>query len=104
MSKAEREVPNAAATAQQIAVSSAVSQPRPRRGRISKALRRKVLERDRWKCVKCGKGRPEVQLVLDHIKPVAAWGPTKFWNLRTLCSGCNLKKSDKAPSRSDLFR
>lgn len=76
----------------------------PKRGKISKELRQKVLRRDGWKCVECGRGRAEgAVLHLDHIRPVARWGRTEFCNLRVLCSRCNAAKSDKAPSRSALF-
>ena len=52
-------------------------------------IRFRVMDRDGWRCVKCGgTGRLEV----DHIKPVAAGG-LKFdeSNLRTLCRGCHIE-------------
>ena len=59
------------------------------RSRAWKAIRRKVFERDGWRCRQCGKaGRLEV----DHIKPVSEGG-SKFdmENLRTLCRGCHIE-------------
>lgn len=53
--------------------------------------RRAVLERDGWRCVKCGRaGRLEV----DHIQPIAAGGPKwDFRNLQALCVDCHIAKS-----------
>ena len=64
----------------------------PRRWAV---VRRAVLDRDGWRCVKCGKaGRLEV----DHIIPVQFGGG--WWaqaGLQTLCRGCHFDKS-----RADL--
>ena len=49
-----------------------------------KRLRRKILDRDGWRCRKCGKaGRLEV----DHIVPVRDGGIDDPANLRILCGG-----------------
>ena len=37
---------------------------------------------------------PNVELHVDHIKPWAKGGETVLDNLQTLCSKCNLGKSD----------
>ena len=55
-------------------------------GRTGKAewkrLRRKILDRDGWRCTRCGKsGRLEV----DHIVPVWKGGGDDPANLRALC-------------------
>ena len=60
----------------------------PRRWRL---LRRRILDRDGWRCVQCGKaGRLEV----DHVVPVKDggdwWDPS---NLRTLDRRCHFSKS-----------
>ena len=54
-------------------------------------VRRRVLERDGWRCRRCGKaGRLEV----DHVVPVEAGGdPWDPSNLQTLCRGCHIAKS-----------
>ena len=60
-------------------------------------LRFKVLARDHFKCCSCGASPakdPSVELHVDHIKPWSKGGETFLDNLRTLCSKCNLGKSD----------
>jgi len=56
-----------------------------------------VMRRDNFKCKICGKSpakNPEVELHVDHIKAWAEGGETTFDNLQTLCSTCNIGKSD----------
>ena len=60
-------------------------------------LRWKVLQRDHFTCVGCGMTpalNPGVTLHVDHIVPWSKGGETTFSNLQTLCSRCNLGKSD----------
>ena len=55
------------------------------------------MHRDNFKCCKCGKSPakdPSVELHVDHIIPWAKGGETVLENLQTLCSDCNLGKSD----------
>lgn len=62
---------------------------------IPVGLRYKVLERDHFRCVLCGRSPAtdsRVQLHIDHIKPYSKGGKTEMSNLRTLCSKCNLGK------------
>lgn len=64
---------------------------------INLRLRFKVLQRDNFKCCACGASPakdPLVELHVDHIKPWSKGGETTFDNLQTLCSKCNLGKSD----------
>lgn len=61
-----------------------------------KRLRREILRRDNYKCVKCGEaGRQEI----DHIKPVrdggAEYDPD---NLQSLCRFCHAAKT-----RAEVF-
>ena len=60
----------------------------PRRWR---ALRRRIVNSDGWRCVQCGKaGRLEV----DHVVPIQAGGD--WWepeNLQTLCRTCHFAKT-----------
>ena len=60
----------------------------PRRWRL---LRRRIVNRDGWRCVQCGKaGRFEV----DHVKPIQTGG--EWWdpgNLQTLCRPCHFAKT-----------
>ena len=64
---------------------------------ISDKLRYQVLKRDNFKCCACGASPakdPSVELHIDHIIPWAKGGETVIENLQTLCSKCNLGKSD----------
>lgn len=59
-------------------------------------IRWKVLQRDKFHCVKCGfKGKAE-ELVGDHIKPIALGGDEwDLKNIQTLCIKCNKIKTTK---------
>ena len=60
-------------------------------------LRFKVFQRDHFKCCICGASPsqdPSVELHVDHIKPWSRGGESVLENLQTLCSKCNLGKSD----------
>ena len=64
---------------------------------ITVRLRFKVLKRDNFKCCACGASPakdPSVELHVDHIVPWSKGGETTIDNLQTLCSKCNLGKSD----------
>lgn len=64
---------------------------------INTLLRFKVLSRDNFKCCFCGASpakNPSVELHVDHIIPWSKGGETVIDNLQTLCSKCNLGKSD----------
>lgn len=54
--------------------------------KVGKNTREEVLERDGYKCVRCGsEEKPQV----DHILPQSCGGPHIIENLRTLCRSCN---------------
>jgi hypothetical protein len=64
---------------------------------INWRLRFKVMQRDNFKCQFCGRSpakNSEIELHVDHIKPWSKGGETVYENLQTLCSKCNLGKSD----------
>ena len=68
---------------------------------ISQRLRYKVLARDNFKCCACGASPAKdssVELHVDHILPWSKGGETTIDNLQTLCSKCNLGKSDLMPN------
>src|SRR5215469_16341478 len=70
---------------------SAVRQKRPRfkPGRESyRALRRKVLERDGWRCLQCGR---TTELQVHHIRFRSALGDDDPENLITRCSQCHAR-------------
>ena len=57
-----------------------------------KALRLQALDRDNWKCRKCGTRQ---RLEVDHIEPVRK-RPDLAWslsNLQTLCGPCHAHKT-----------
>ncbi|WP_309498370.1 HNH endonuclease [Sulfurovum sp.] len=60
-------------------------------------LRYKVLLRDSFTCKQCGASPAKdqnVELHIDHISPWSKNGETTLENLQTLCSSCNLGKSN----------
>ena len=68
------------------------------RRQIPLGLRYKVLSRDNFKCVRCGRSpatNPEVELHIDHKVPFSLEGKTIFENLETKCKECNLGKSNR---------
>ena len=58
-------------------------------------LRYLVLERDGFRCQRCGRNPKEdgVKLEIDHIVPAFLYGKTTYDNLQTLCRDCNRGKS-----------
>lgn len=64
---------------------------------ISLRLRFQVMRRDNFRCCYCGASPakdPSVELHIDHIVPWSKGGETSLDNLQTLCSVCNLGKSN----------
>lgn len=69
---------------------------------ISLSLRYRVLCRDHFRCVICGRSPAKdlnVELHVDHIIPWSKGGQNVEKNLRTLCFDCNLGKRDKLEQR-----
>ena len=77
---------------------SSTNIPERKTGRYpSLRLRYKVLKRDNFSCKLCGASpakNPKVELHIDHITPWSKDGETIIENLQTLCSKCNLGKSN----------
>lgn len=75
------------------------SQPRSCAPRsISLALRYRILVRDKFRCVACGRSPAKdsnVELHIDHIVPWSRGGQNIESNLRTLCFDCNLGKGGR---------
>ena len=66
--------------------------------KINWRIRATVLIRDNCICKMCGASPskdPSVTLHVDHIKPWSKGGETLIENLQTLCSVCNIGKSDE---------
>ena len=64
---------------------------------ISDKIRYQVFKRDHFKCCICGASPakdPTVELHIDHIIPWSKGGQNDLENLQTLCSSCNIGKSD----------
>jgi hypothetical protein len=64
---------------------------------INWRLRFIVMRRDKFKCKNCGRSPatdPSIILHVDHIQAWANGGETRLENLQTLCSKCNIGKSD----------
>lgn len=64
---------------------------------INLRLRFLVMKKDNFKCKNCGRSpatNHNVVLHVDHIKPWSKGGETILENLQTLCSKCNLGKSN----------
>ncbi|MFN5538807.1 MAG: homing endonuclease associated repeat-containing protein [Candidatus Melainabacteria bacterium] len=60
-------------------------------------IRYQVLKRDNFSCSICGASpakNPAINLQIDHIKAWSKGGQTELINLQTLCSSCNLGKSN----------
>ena len=63
---------------------------RPSRRQWGK-VRLQVLDRDSWRCQKCGKA---ALLEIDHVKPLDDGGAVyDLVNLQTLCRSCHFDKS-----------
>lgn len=64
----------------------------PKKAKISNALKKKVFERDKYRCVSCG---THLDLTCDHIFPESKGGETTLENLQTMCRSCNSRKGVK---------
>lgn len=60
------------------------------RDRISPRLRWRILCRDGFRCLACGRSSKEIILHIDHKIPSSLGGETNIENLRALCGGCNM--------------
>jgi hypothetical protein len=62
--------------------------------KLSTAKRRRIMERDAYRCRHCGDHR---RLSIDHIVPRSAGGSNEDDNLQVLCVPCNMKKGARRP-------
>ena len=68
--------------------------------------KRRVFERDGWRCYLCGCETPIAQSgttadnapELDHVVPLAKGGPHAYANVRCCCRRCNRAKGDQLPA------
>jgi len=68
---------------------------------VTPGQRTRILERDGFKCRRCGAGRDAI-LQVDHVDPKSKGGTDTDDNLQTLCRVCNLGKRDRPPHPHDL--
>ena len=64
---------------------------------INLRMRFSIMRRDNFTCKQCGKSpavNPGTELQIDHIFPYSKGGETRLENLQTLCSACNIGKSN----------
>ena len=65
------------------------------RTNIPRGLRHEVFKRDNYTCVECGISKDDGAILhVDHKIPVSKGGTDELDNLQTLCSDCNLNKSN----------
>ena len=70
-------------------------QKKRKRTHVPRGLRKEVFKRDNYRCVECGASKDDgAVLHVDHKVPVSKGGTDELENLQTLCSDCNLNKSD----------
>lgn len=64
--------------------------------RVMPAIRWQVFQRDQWKCVSCGRNSHDGAILhIDHIIPRSHGGADSLDNYQTLCSICNIGKSNR---------
>ena len=75
--------------------------------------RKRIFERDEFRCVYCGEQFAADELTLDHVQPRVRGGDRSEGNLVTACKACNTLKGhrrlsvflhDSAASRDHFFR
>lgn len=74
------------------------SQVKEQRALMTRTLRNRIKERDKYTCCQCGNSvynESNLLLEIDHIVPVSKGGLTEESNLQTLCWKCNRNKGAK---------
>ena len=72
-----------------------------------KRLRRAALDRDGWRCVRCGIAGP---LEVHHVIPLEEGGTDVLANVASLCRACHMEAHnrkpgpDRKPWRAELAR
>jgi 5-methylcytosine-specific restriction enzyme A len=61
-------------------------------GRPWQRLRQMALERDHYRCVRCGRS-VDASAPVDHIRAKAKGGADRLDNLETLCASCHSRKT-----------
>ena len=73
-----------------------IKRPRPQM-RLS---RREVFNRDRYRCLYCG--RQTRELTLDHVVPRHRGGSHDWENLASACKSCNHRKAGRTPKEARM--
>jgi hypothetical protein len=61
-------------------------------------MRFQILERDKYRCVVCGRGvKDGIDLHVDHVYPKSKGGLATLENGQTLCYECNIGKGARVP-------
>ena len=55
-------------------------------------FKRELSRRDGLRCNRCGVSKVRKELVMDHVIPWSAGGPTTLENLQLLCGPCDVAK------------
>ena len=63
---------------------------------LESSRRRRIFERDRFRCVYCDAVFPDEDLSLDHVQPRIKGGDHSDGNLVTCCKACNELKAGQA--------
>lgn len=73
------------------------------KGSAWEAQRKRVLDRDGWRCAYCGVGVEGWTATVDHIEPISLDADRKYRDdeLVSCCRRCNAIKSDKTLRRLD---
>lgn len=71
-------------------------------GQMMPKLRARIMERDNFRCKRCGNDSTTVALEVDHIIPRAKGGTNDERNLQTLCWSCNRGKGTSDPLPHEL--
>ncbi len=69
---------------------------------VSPRLRFRILKRDNFSCVYCGRRPPDVELEVDHVVASASGGGSEESNLVAACVDCNSGKSDAPLVKMEL--
>lgn len=76
--------------------------------RVRHIITNKVLfARDQHTCQYCGRHHSQLRkherLTREHVKPVSRGGLTRWDNVTTACSTCNLKKGNRLPMEVKMY-
>jgi 5-methylcytosine-specific restriction endonuclease McrA len=61
-------------------------------GTFTKQEWQEMKARYNYRCLRCGRGEPEIKLSIDHIVPIVLGGANDIANIQPLCRACNASK------------